>query len=69
MTTDRTTTLAERPALSAMLDDWARLPHDVKNATSKAVFVAWHENIESDMTTRCERVAAAVLAAAKSPNA
>jgi hypothetical protein len=55
--------------LSAMLDDWARLPHDVKNATSKAVFVAWHENIDTDMTTRCQRVAAAVMAAAKSANA
>jgi hypothetical protein len=58
-----------RAALAAGLDAWARLPHDAKNATSRAVFIAWHENINIDMTTRCNRVAAAVLEAAKAYDA
>jgi len=61
--------LAQRPPLSAVLDAWARLPNDTRNAMSMAVFVAWNENIGLNMTTRCERVAAAVMAAQKAANA
>ena len=50
---------------SDALKAWKKLPHDIKNATSMAVFITWHENLDIDMTERCDRVAAAVLIANK----